>query len=95
LLSARFLDFSFADNQIESLFVDIVKQGNKIETFKAAANNLTDIEPKFIKRLKFASLIDFRNNTCIDAIFDNNSTDSPALHVFLAEVDLKCSDEDD
>jgi hypothetical protein len=64
-------------------------------TFKAAANSLTLIELVLFKRVNSASLIDFANNTCIDAIYDKNSTGSPALHVFYAKVDLKCFGEED
>jgi hypothetical protein len=92
-LVAFMTDICFADNHLESLFINIVKPGNNIVTFKAASNNnLTAIDSKLVKRLKKSQLIDFTNNSCIDAMFD--STGAVPKHVFYSEVDLKCSSED-
>jgi hypothetical protein len=85
----------FSDNQLKKLLIDIVKPGNKIVTFKAASNDLTEIEPKLVNRLKVANLIDFTNNTCIDAIYNKNSTAFADFQDFYSEVALKCKPKDD
>jgi hypothetical protein len=64
-------------------------------TFKAANNKLTEIDPELIKRLESASLIDFTNNTCIDTLYDKSSNDTSDIHVFSAEVVLKCPEKKD
>jgi hypothetical protein len=62
-------------------------------TFKAAANDLTVIDLKLVKRLKNSILIDFTNNTCIDSVYDKNASNSDELNVLFGNVVLNCSGE--
>jgi Leucine-rich repeat (LRR) protein len=66
------------------------KLSNNIVTFKASNNALTSIDPKFVKKIRKAQVIDFTANSCIDAIHDKNSTDAVSIDILHTKVDLEC-----
>jgi hypothetical protein len=74
------------------LFIDIFKPANKISIFNSSANNLTTIEPKLIKRLQKAEIIDLTANTCIDVVYNKSSTAVP-IDTMFSKVFMYCSED--
>jgi hypothetical protein len=58
--------------------------------FDSSANDLTTIDPKLIKRLQKAEIIDFTANTCIDVFYNKLST-AISIDMMFAKVFIQCS----
>lgn len=91
LKSLKTLDIS--GNELSTLKAEIFASKKKIDRFIANNNVLDAIEPKFLKMIPGASVVDLTGNSCIDEKIDNSIKESKKIPELLGQVMMYCSED--
>lgn len=88
LTSLRTLNLSH--NKLTSLNAGMIPTRNVIESFMFSHNSLVSIDPRLIRLLKSAKLIDLEENKCINSKFDEAQHDEKKVMEIFGEASFKC-----
>lgn len=83
---------NLSHNKLSNLTSALIPQKNSIEQLMCSHNNLSFIDPRIIKRLKLALVIDFESNSCIDSKYDKSTNHNKKVMEIFGEVSFKCTD---
>jgi Leucine-rich repeat (LRR) protein len=86
-------ELNLADNMLTTLPQDIIPKVNNLEKFFANNNQFDFIDPRALKKLRKAEVIDLTNGKCIDEKYVKNERGD--IVRLIGEISLHCINDDE